>query len=80
MKVRWGFFRETCEDAVRPVLIRIPVFVELVLIIKVICPYTHDWVQDKCLPHYTNPDVILIDIDNTVCYEKVGIQVIRILY
>ena len=32
------------------------------------------------LPHYTNPDVILKDIQNTKNYEKAGYKVVRIPY
>ena len=32
------------------------------------------------LPHYTNPDVILKDIQNTQNYEKAGYKVVRIPY
>lgn len=32
------------------------------------------------LPHYTNPDVILKDIQNTQNYEKAGYRVVRIPY
>lgn len=32
------------------------------------------------LPHYTNPDVILKDLQNTDNYEKAGYKVVRIPY
>lgn len=32
------------------------------------------------LPHYTNPDVILKDLQNTENYEKAGYKVVRIPY
>jgi len=32
------------------------------------------------LPHYTNPDVILKDVENTLRYNKAGYRVVRIPY
>lgn len=40
----------------------------------------HLVVEFDGLPHYTNPDVILKDIENTQRYEKAGFDVVRIPY
>ncbi len=40
----------------------------------------HLVVEFDGMPHYTNPDVILKDIENTQRYEKVGFKVVRIPY
>ena len=117
MDKKWGFLRETREDAAKAGIdldtgvcrTGLDEYLEIIL------PDVHDWVHDQSikisgktlvdekgnairtrpdywslqihlvvefdgLPHYTNPDVILKDIENTQRYEKAGFNVVRIPY
>ena len=117
MDKKWGFLRETREDAAKAGVDLDTGVCRTGLdeYLEVIFPDVNDWIHDQSikingkalidekgntirtrpdywseqqhlvvefdgLPHYTNPDVILKDIENTQRYEKAGFKVVRIPY
>lgn len=107
MTEKWGFLRETKEDAIKagPDLDTGLHRTGLEEYLAVIYPNTHDWKHDQIientgrryrpdyrseqeklivefdgLPHYTDPQNILNDIEKTKFYQNMGYKVVRIPY